>query len=67
MRVAGGQRGGLGHVVALAGRQSLLLVDAHRLNAEDGPPGLARAAAARRALLPLSDPPPSTRGQKAMI
>lgn len=39
--VAGGQRGGFGHVFALAGRQRLLLVHAHCLDAEDRPPGLA--------------------------
>lgn len=62
MRVAGGQRGRFGHVFTLAGRQSCLLFHTHCLNAEDGPLSLARAPTARRAFLPVSDPPPNTNG-----
>lgn len=38
--VAGGERGGFGHVFTLAGRQSFLLVHTHCLNAEHRPLGL---------------------------
>lgn len=48
----------------LPGRQGFLLLSTHRLNAEDGPLSLARAPAARRAFLPLANPPPNTSGQR---
>lgn len=60
VHVAGGQRGGLGHLFALAGRQGFLLLCTHRLDAENGPLSLAWAPAARWAFLPLANPPPNT-------
>lgn len=48
-------------MLTVLGLQGFLFLRAHGLDAENRPLGLTGAPAARRALLPLADPPASTK------
>lgn len=64
VRVAGWYGLRLGHVFTVLGPQGFLLLHAHSLDAENRPFRLSRAPAARRAFLPLADPPANTKTHK---
>lgn len=62
--VAGGHWLRFGHVFALAWLQGFLLISTHCLDAEHRPFSLSRSPTARRAFLPLSEPPAAQRDAK---
>lgn len=57
----------LGHVFTVLGPQGFLLLHAHSLDAENCPFSLSWAPAARRAFLPLTDPPANTKTHKMAL
>lgn len=57
----------LGHVFTVLGPQGFLLLHTHSLDAENCPFSLSWAPAARRAFLPLADPPANTKTHKMTL